>query len=122
MTGGSLPAMIWQPVMTYAHQGIELKNIAGVAPNATAPAVPPKTPVAGADKNAAPPPALRPTVLTRRGTDVLVRIERLMEDATRALGPSSGEVSALPSRPDDAASGAFASATSGSARGAARGN
>ena len=31
------------------------------------------------------PDALRPTVLTRRGTDVLVRVERLMEDATRAL-------------------------------------
>ena len=29
MTGGSLPAMIWHAVMAYAHQGIELKNIAG---------------------------------------------------------------------------------------------
>ena len=33
MTGGSLPAMTWRAIMTYAHQGIELKNIAGIAPN-----------------------------------------------------------------------------------------
>jgi penicillin-binding protein 1A len=33
MTGGSLPAMTWQAIMTYAHQGIELKNIAGTQPN-----------------------------------------------------------------------------------------
>ena len=33
MTGGSLPAMTWHEIMAYAHQGIELKNIPGVAPN-----------------------------------------------------------------------------------------
>jgi hypothetical protein len=60
-------------------------------------------------------------VLTRRGTDVLVRIERMMEDASRALGPPSGEVSELPGEPRDAAE-AFASATSGSAPRAVRGN
>ncbi|MFL5065552.1 MAG: transglycosylase domain-containing protein, partial [Xanthobacteraceae bacterium] len=32
MTGGSLPAMIWHDIMAYAHQGVELKNIPGVAP------------------------------------------------------------------------------------------
>jgi penicillin-binding protein 1A len=31
MTGGSLPAQTWQRIMAYAHQGIELKKIAGVA-------------------------------------------------------------------------------------------
>ena len=30
MTGGSLPAMIWQRFMTYAHQNIELKPIPGI--------------------------------------------------------------------------------------------
>ena len=33
MTGGSLPAQTWHDIMAYAHQGIELKNLAGVAPN-----------------------------------------------------------------------------------------
>jgi hypothetical protein len=64
---------------------------------------------------------LRPTVLTRRGTDVLVRIERMMEDASRALGSPSGEVSELPGGPRDAAE-AFAAATSGSAPNAVRGH
>src|SRR5690606_8103315 len=30
MTGGSLPAMVWQRVMTYAHQNVELKPIPGI--------------------------------------------------------------------------------------------
>ncbi len=32
MTGGSLPAMTWKEIMTYAHQGVELKPIPGVGP------------------------------------------------------------------------------------------
>ena len=81
MTGGSLPAMIWRAAMAYAHQGIEIKALPGIPP-AAAPAA--RTPVAATEKGL-PPPPLRPTVLTRRGTDVLVRIERMMEDASRAL-------------------------------------
>ena len=117
MTGGSLPAMIWRAAMSYAHQGIELKALPGIPP-AAAPAS--RTPVAATEKGQ-PPPPLRPTVLTRRGTDVLVRIERMMEDASRALGPPSGEVSELPGGPRDAAE-AFAAATSGSAPNAVRGH
>ena len=94
MTGGSLPAMIWRAAMSYAHQGIELKALPGIAP-AGAPAA--RTPVAATEKGH-PPPPLRPTVLTRRGTDVLVRIERMMEDASRALTAPSGEVSELAGR------------------------
>src|SRR5690606_36582009 len=30
MTGGSLPAMVWQRLMAYAHQNIELKPIPGI--------------------------------------------------------------------------------------------
>ena len=33
MTGGSLPAQTWHDIMAYAHQGVELKNIPGLAPN-----------------------------------------------------------------------------------------
>jgi penicillin-binding protein 1A len=82
MTGGSLPAMTWREIMAYAHQGIELKNIPGVAPGPTPPA--PQVPVA---ENAEPSAdnAPRPTLLTRRAADVLLRVERLMEEATRSL-------------------------------------
>ncbi len=81
MTGGSLPAQTWRDIMVYAHQGIELKPIPGVgtqpvAANARVAAAPAKT---------APESAQRPALLTRRGADILVRVERLMEDATRAL-------------------------------------
>ena len=30
MTGGSLPAMVWQRLMAYAHQNIDLKPIPGI--------------------------------------------------------------------------------------------
>jgi penicillin-binding protein 1A len=120
MTGGSLPAMIWHVPMAYAHQGIEIKTLAGLPP---APIPASHSQVASTEKGV-PPPPLRPTVLTRRGTDVLVRIEHMMEDASRALPVANGEVSELPSGADDAASRseAFASATSGSAPPAVRGN
>jgi penicillin-binding protein 1A len=119
MTGGSLPAMIWHAAMAYAHQGIEIKTLAGLTP---APAAPPRNDDKGTP--AAPP---RPAVLTRRGTDVLVRIERMMEDASRALPAPSGEVSELPVKPvkpnaASARSEAFASANGDTASGAVRGN
>jgi penicillin-binding protein 1A len=83
MTGGSLPAMTWHQIMSYAHTGIELKNIAGVTPNPP----PGSLPIPVASATATPPKdiAPRPPVLTRRGAEILVRIERLMDDATRAL-------------------------------------
>jgi penicillin-binding protein 1A len=80
MTGGSLPAMTWRQIMAYAHQGIEVKNIPGV-PAGPTPAVPQ---VAATSQNGAE-PAVRPTMLTRRSIDVLLRVERMMENATRAL-------------------------------------
>jgi penicillin-binding protein 1A len=78
MTGGSLPAQTWHEIMAYAHQGI------GVGPQA------PKAPrVAAADgkKDGASEssPVRAASVLTKRGAEALVRVERLMDDATRAL-------------------------------------
>jgi penicillin-binding protein 1A len=117
MTGGSLPAMIWHDVMTYAHQGIELKSIPGIAPNPPPSPNPEKSSIASIDsKGAATPPPIRPTVLTKRGTDVLVRIERLMEDARRAMAPQGESVSQLPS------SAVEALASAGSTPPAVRGN
>jgi penicillin-binding protein 1A len=85
MTGGSLPAMTWRRIMAYAHQGIELKNIPGVEPGPTPPA--PRTVVADSAKNETE-AKLRPAVLTRRAAEILSRLERLMDDATRALAAS----------------------------------
>jgi penicillin-binding protein 1A len=80
MTGGSLPAMTWHDIMAYAHQGIELKNIPGVAPGSTPASAPAVAEAAGGGEVAP-----RPALLTRRAAAVLTRVERLMEDATRAL-------------------------------------
>ena len=95
MTGGSLPAMTWHNIMAYAHEGIELKQLPGVAvpqvrqPQAMAEAKPAK----GKDAPAIPP---RPALLTKRGADALVRVERLMDDANRALGPTSSNLGIVP--------------------------
>jgi penicillin-binding protein 1A len=127
MTGGSLPAMVWQAVMSYAHQGIEIKPLAGVSP-AAAPPTPARNQVANAQATGTGAPVLRPTLLTRRGTEVLVKIEQMMDEATRALPASSvvSDASSAPgsspgSSPADGASkpDAFASAASG---GPVRGN
>ena len=84
MTGGSVPAMTWHKIMAYAHQGIELKALPGVP----APQVRQQPAVAEvkSKSNEAPPPP-RPALLTKRGADVLVRVEKMMDDANRALGP-----------------------------------
>jgi len=90
MTGGSLPAMTWRNIMTYAHQGIELKQLPGVA----VPTVRQQQVVAEAkSKSGEPPPPPRPAVLTRRAAEILVRVERMMDDANRALGPVQPTVS-----------------------------
>ena len=39
MTGGSLPAQTWHEIMTYAHQGIELKTVPGLPPSGAPPRV-----------------------------------------------------------------------------------
>jgi penicillin-binding protein 1A len=44
-------------------------------------------------KSSEPPPPPRPTVLTKRGADILVRVERMMDNANRALGPVRPTVS-----------------------------
>jgi penicillin-binding protein 1A len=93
MTGGSLPAQTWHEIMAYAHQGIELKAIPGLGPQATG-----RQQVSeskdGKKDGADAAPARLSTVLTKRGTDALVRVERLMDDATRALATGAGPTKA----------------------------
>ncbi len=89
MTGGALPAMTWHTIMEYAHEGIEVKQLPGVA-------VPPARQQTVADaksKSNVPPPAPHPAALTKRGADILVRVEHLLDTANRALGPVQPTVS-----------------------------
>jgi penicillin-binding protein 1A len=83
MTGGSLPAMTWHTIMAYAHSGIEIKQLPGIA----IPHERQEQAVALKTKGNEPPPPPRPVMLTKRGVDILVRLERMMDDANRALGP-----------------------------------
>jgi penicillin-binding protein 1A len=76
MTGGSLPAQTWHEIMAYAHQGVELKQIAGVGPNGLS-----IGPILEGNKNE----ALRPIMLTNKGLQALLRVERLMDEAGRAM-------------------------------------
>ncbi len=86
MTGGSLPAMTWQAIMAYAHQGIEIKQLPGVSVPAR-----PEVKVASGKQIEQPPP--RPTILSKRGAEILVRVERMLDDANRAMTPLRPTVS-----------------------------
>jgi penicillin-binding protein 1A len=93
MTGGSLPAQTWHEIMAYAHQGIELKPIPGLGPQATGRQVAAAEVREGREGRKASEPAPPPraaSILTKRGTDALLRVERLMDDATRALATGAG--------------------------------
>jgi penicillin-binding protein 1A len=95
MTGGSLPAMTWHEIMTYAHQGIEIKPLPGLGG-----ATPPRAPVVS---DASPNEALpHPVQLSRRAADVLVRLERRMENASQALAtvPPAGPARGAANEPD----------------------
>jgi penicillin-binding protein 1A len=119
MTGGSLPAMVWQAVMSYAHQGVELKPLGNLPPPPPPSAAPSARAQVAIGLQGAPAP-VRPTVLTQRGTEVLVQIERLMEAAGRALNGAGPKLSDIP--PASVPHGeAFASA-GGSTTGTVRGN
>ena len=90
MTGGSLPAMAWHSIMAYAEQGVEIKQLPGI------PVPHDRQPEAEAlqTKKGEPPPPPRPIMLTKRGADILVRLEQMMDDANRALAPLPPSVSA----------------------------
>lgn len=103
MTGGSLPAQTWHDIMLAAHQGVEVREIPGVGMGQK---LPPQH-VSNAQANAAakvletkpgPPP-----VLTKRGADVLVRVEKLLDDAARTANKSAAD-DGKPAKPSSATS------------------
>jgi penicillin-binding protein 1A len=85
MTGGSLPAKTWHDIMEIAHQGVEIKELVGVGSGQKLP----KGSIAATsapkilDVAAGPPPTL-----TRRGASILVRIEKDMDEAAKAMPPN----------------------------------
>jgi len=93
MTGGSLPAQTWRDVMVAAHQGVEIKELVGFGPGKRLPqamaANRPDNAATAEDIAAAPPP-----VLTSRGADILIRLEKMMEDASRTANKTSDAGSA----------------------------
>jgi penicillin-binding protein 1A len=107
MTGGSLPAQTWHDIMTYAHQGIELKQIPGLP----APTGPQGKVAEGGNSGLDMTP--RSPTLTKRGIDILVGLERLMDDATRALADGAAPGRRAEGAPPAAGSGAVASASDG---------
>jgi penicillin-binding protein 1A len=109
MTGGSLPAMTWQQIMVHAHEGIELRPLPGLKPQ-----TPAQRPVVADTRRGPPDPAARQYVLTRRGAEILVRLEQAMDDVNRALAAretSEGRVDASGLVPPPPPQGAFASAS-----------
>jgi penicillin-binding protein 1A len=87
MTGGTLPAMIWHQIMAYAHQGVELRQLPGMSAPQHAPAV-----SEGSFKGSDEP---HPMLLTRKATEALVRVERLLDDADHALAVQSAPAGTL---------------------------
>ncbi|MBR0773241.1 PBP1A family penicillin-binding protein [Bradyrhizobium diazoefficiens] len=92
MTGGSLPAQTWHDIMVAAHQGVEVREIPGIGMGQK---LPPQPMAANAQANAAPKVLETkpgpPPVLTKRGADILVRVEKMLDDAARTATKASAD-------------------------------
>lgn len=113
MTGGSLPAQTWHDIMAVAHQGVEIKDIAGYP----AAGAKPSTPVASAASGAQKQPEIKPgppPILTKRGADILVQVEKMLDDAARTAGDPVKPIKPVSSNPV-AFPDSFAAATPGTA-------
>jgi penicillin-binding protein 1A len=119
MTGGALPAQTWHDIMVVAHQGIEIKELPGVGMGTKLP-----TPPAGAAAVAAngAPKVLDikpgpPPVLTKRGADILVQVEKMLDDVAKTTGSAPPSDPTKPAKPVSSTSLAlpesFAAATPG---------
>jgi penicillin-binding protein 1A len=112
MTGGSLPAQTWHDIMVVAHQGVEIKEVPGIGMGQKLPPQP-QSPAAAAaaariiDTKPGPPP-----VLTKRGADILVRIEKQLDDASKTTAKTSATEPPKPAQSGSLAfPESFASAT-----------
>jgi len=88
MTGGTLPAMTFKKIMDYAHQGVVLKPIPGIAdpfPAQKPMTVAAKKAATEAAANAEPPP-VRPRSLSAESTKVLRDLGEQLKDAPPLKG------------------------------------
>lgn len=94
MTGGSLPAMVWQRLMVYAHQNIDIKPIPGLEHPFVDAEIAAKAEEAekkNADQAAADAAAERPAVLSSRTTQTLRDMTRLFQSAPVLQTPAAPE-------------------------------
>src|SRR2546421_10362983 len=86
--------------MVAAHQGVEVKALVGVGMGQK---LPPQPAQANAQANAAPRVLETkpgpPPVLTKRGADILVRVEKLLDDAAKTAGKTSATEPGKPTKP-----------------------
>jgi penicillin-binding protein 1A len=108
MTGGSLPAQTWHDIMVAAHQGVEIKEIPGIGAGTK---LPPPAASAAVSANSAPkPPDIKPgppPVLTKRGADILVRVEKLLDEAAKTTAKTSSGDPGKPVKPVSSGPAAF---------------
>ncbi len=94
MTGGTLPAMVWQRLMVYAHQNIDLKPIPGLEKPFVDEAIAAKAEEAEkkkADQAAADAAAERPPVLSSRTTQTLREMTKVFQAAPVLGAPPAPE-------------------------------
>jgi len=94
MTGGTLPAMVWQRLMVYAHQNIDLKPIPGLDKPYVDEEIAAKAEEAekkNADQAAADAAAERPPVLSSRTTQTLREMTKVFQTAPVLSAPSAPE-------------------------------
>jgi penicillin-binding protein 1A len=95
MTGGVLPAMVWQRLMAYAHRNVELKPIPGIEkPFIEMPTDPQAIASLAADGGANPTDET-PRILSPATTRVLVEIEAAFGGSKPASASLSDKLSAL---------------------------
>ncbi|CCE11846.1 putative penicillin-binding protein (mrcA-like) [Bradyrhizobium sp. STM 3843] len=129
MTGGSLPAQTWHDIMTVAHEGVEIKELAGVGMGeklAKEGAAQAMASAAGAPKTLEVKPG-PPPVLTRRGAEILVQVEKMLDDAARVADKAAPGDASKPAKPVSSSALAFpenyaAATASGDAAPASRKN
>ncbi len=94
--------------MVVAHQGVEIKEVPGIGMGQKRPPTPQTAAAiaAGApriiDTKPGPPP-----ILTKRGADILVRVEKMLDEAGKTAGKTSSSDPAKPAKPVSSNSVAF---------------
>jgi len=91
MTGGSVPAMVWQRLMTYAHQNVELKPIPGIEKPFIDPPAGAAIAGAGTQGEDGAAETERPSLLSPRTTRLLVELSRAFKAAPAISVPPQPE-------------------------------